>query len=84
MASRELRAEQVDPRDVRVENETPVYRVYFEDQGGATDEYRLTGASDVGDALDWGTQHADGRAFHLFVETEAMSGRRLDLIATRR
>lgn len=78
-----LHAEQVDPRDVEVENEAPVYRVYFVTQSGATDEYRLTGASDVRDALAWGTQHAEGRGFQLYLETEAATGRRLDLLAAQ-
>lgn len=81
MANGDLRAEQVDPRDVQVEVEAPIYRVYFTDGGGATDEYRLTGATDVREALEWGTANAAGRSFQLFVETEGAGGRRLDLLA---
>lgn len=82
MANSELRSEQVDPRDVQVEVEGPIYRVYFTDGGGASDEYRLAGATDVREVLDWGAENAAGRSFQLFVETEGPGGRRLDLLAT--
>ncbi|MCS6521319.1 hypothetical protein [Curtobacterium citreum] len=82
MANGDLRAEQVDPRDVQVEVDDPVYRVYFTDEGGASDEYRLTGATDVREVLRWGTANAAGRSFQLFVETDGAGGRRLDLLAT--
>ncbi|MCS5487359.1 hypothetical protein NY588_09490 [Curtobacterium flaccumfaciens pv. beticola] len=81
MANSDLRAEQVDPRDVQVEVDAPVYRVYFTGGGGATDEYRLTGATDVREVLEWGTTNAAGRSFQLFVETDGSGGRRLDLLA---
>lgn len=83
MANIEMRAEQVDPRDVQTEVEAPVYRVYFTDGAGATDEYRLTGASDVRDALEWGAANAGTRSFQLFVETDGVNGRRLDLLAAQ-
>ncbi len=81
MANSELRAEQVDPRDVQVEVDAPIYRAYFTNGNGATDEYRLTGATDVREALDWGTTNAAGRSFQLFLETDGPGGRRLDLLS---
>jgi len=82
MAISKMQAEQVDPRDVQTEVETSIYRVYFADEAGATDEWRLTGATDVRAVLEWGSANAGGRSFQLFVETDGPSGRRLDLLAT--
>ncbi|SDR03529.1 hypothetical protein SAMN02800687_3405 [Curtobacterium sp. UNCCL20] len=76
-----LRAQQIDPRDVQTEYEISVYRVYFVDGDGATDEYRVEGAVDVRQVLAWADEHAAGRGFDLYVETEGRTGKRLDLLA---
>lgn len=73
--------EGIDPRDTEWEVERPVYRVYFWRQplapagvpqelvGFHSDEYRLSEAVDVGEALDWArtTARAD-QTFTLYVE----------------
>ncbi|MDR6573620.1 MULTISPECIES: hypothetical protein [unclassified Curtobacterium] len=84
MNSSGLRAQQVDPRDVQTEYETSVYRVYFVDSNGSTDEYRLEGADDVRQVLAWADEHAAGRGFDLYVETEGRTGKRLDLLVKQR
>jgi hypothetical protein len=71
----------IDPRDTEWEVETPVYRVYFWHQPLApegvpqeqvmfhSDEYRLSGAGDVGEVLDWArTTARPDQTFTLYVE----------------
>lgn len=71
----------IDPRDTEWEVERPVYRVYVWRQprapGGVSrehlmfqsDEYRLTGAMDVGEVLDWARMTAEAdQTFTLYVE----------------
>jgi hypothetical protein len=71
----------VDPRDTEWEVEGPVYRVYFWHRppapGGApqeqmmfqSDEYRLSGAVDVGEVLDWARATASpDQTFTLYIE----------------
>lgn len=43
----------IDPRDISWEQDVAVYRVYFEDRTGATDEWRITGAANVSEVLTW-------------------------------
>jgi hypothetical protein len=71
----------IDPRDTEWEVEGPVYRVYFWHQPLAPDgvaqehgmfhsaEYRLSGAVDVSEALDWArTTARPDQTFTLYVE----------------
>jgi hypothetical protein len=73
--------EGIDPRDTEWEVEGPVYRVYFWHQPLApsgvpqehmmfhSDEYRLSGAVDVGEVLDWARTIAKpDQTFTLYVE----------------
>jgi hypothetical protein len=74
-------ARSVDPRDITRQIETPRYRVYFwtrmplqpgipaDVSSYRSDEYELTGASDVREALAWAEQNANGReyTFHAVV-----------------
>lgn len=74
-------AEPVDPRDTRWEIDQPIYRVYFwsrqapppgigvEQVGYVAEEYRIRGATDVTDVLDWAqrTARAD-QTYCLYVE----------------
>jgi hypothetical protein len=73
--------EGVDPRDTEWEVEGPVYRIYFwhqplapegvaqEDVMFHSDEYRLRGAVDVGEVLDWARATAmPDQSFTLYVE----------------
>lgn len=57
----------VDPRDVEWETDAHSYRVYFwSPDGGTSDEYEVTGASDVGAVLAWAADRADGRLVEVF------------------
>jgi hypothetical protein len=57
----------VDPRDIDTEVE-PSYRVYFwSADRGRSDEFELTGAADVREALSWAESQAQGRDFELLV-----------------
>ena len=71
----------IDPRDTEWEVEGPVYRVYFWHQPLApagvrqaqmmfhSDEYRLSGAVDVDEVLDWArTTARPDQTFTLYVE----------------
>ena len=73
--------EGVDPRDTEWEVEQPVYRVYFwhqppappgipqQQMGYHCDEYRLGGAADVHEVIDWAVTTARHmRTFTLYVE----------------
>lgn len=51
-----MRATPVDPRDILGEIENTVYRVYFIESGGRTDEWRLQYCADVNEALAWARQ----------------------------
>jgi hypothetical protein len=51
-------AKGIDPRDTNWEEYYPVYRVYFSDEDGATDEYQLTGADSVHAVIDWAEANA--------------------------
>lgn len=80
----------MDPRDIEWEAERPVYRVYFwhqppappdvgqEQVGWHCDEYRLTGATDVEEALNWarGRAKAD-QTFVLYAECGDVKGQGL-------
>jgi hypothetical protein len=77
----------VDPRDIQWEEDVPTYRVYFW-AGGAggsaheatpalsSEEWRLTGATDVEEVLAWATGPTGrGRVFQLYVEAAAAHAR---------
>jgi hypothetical protein len=73
-----LSAALVDPRDVTEEVEWPVYRVYFwADSGSRSNEWRITGAADVQEVLDWAQRHESALPFAMYAEYEAgTAGRR--------
>jgi hypothetical protein len=56
----------VDPRTARWEDNDPVYRVYFWDKA-ASYEFELTGASDVGEVLDWAEANRGDRTYTVYV-----------------
>jgi hypothetical protein len=64
----------VDPRDVSVEYQDPIYRVYFFDSHGASQEWRLSDVPSVSDALSWAREHAAGRTYVLYLEVELGPG----------
>jgi len=73
-----VHANEVDPRDIRWEEDSPAYRVYFYTSGGSSYEWRLTGATDVHEVLAWATgPDGRGRRFQLFVEWSTGEGRGL-------
>lgn len=72
MTDTHFMASQVDPRDILGEVEHPVYRVYFVEPSGATDEWRLEDCRRVDDALTWA--RTDGRAFDFYVEYPTPGG----------
>jgi hypothetical protein len=57
----------IDPRDIDTEV-APKYRVYFwSADRGRSEEFELTGAADVREALSWAESQAQGRDFELLV-----------------
>jgi hypothetical protein len=60
-------AKPVDPRSIKSEHPA-IYRVYFWGDGRRwSDEYQLTGASDVHEVLRWADTNADGREIEVLV-----------------
>lgn len=85
-SSRVVEAAPVDPRDVGSEEGRPAYRVYFWDgdptaSGSAyawrSDEWRVTGADDVGEVLAWASADQSSRRFELLVEVGRTPGVRV-------
>jgi hypothetical protein len=49
----------VDPRDIEIEVDAPVYRVYFwKAEAGVSTEYELSAATDVHEAIAWADENA--------------------------
>jgi hypothetical protein len=72
-------AEPVDPRDVRQEDDTPTYRVYFWLQpdpawGAHSWEWRLRDARDVFEVIEWAEAERGERTYQLFVEEPIPEG----------
>jgi len=76
-----VNVQSIDPRDTEWEVEGPAYRVYFwhqqlapagipqERMGFQSVEYRLSGAIDVGEVLEWARATAGpNQTFTLYVE----------------
>lgn len=63
----------IDPRDISWEQDVAVYRVYFEDRTGATDEWRITGAANVSEVLTWAELQALGRMATIYVEVDVVN-----------
>jgi hypothetical protein len=78
MAAMEVRT--IDPRDVEREVSEPKYRVYFWSQRNidelawTSEEWELTAAADVGEALGWAKENASGRSFVMYVVVPADDG----------
>lgn len=72
-----MRAAPVDPRYVTQEDDHPTYRVDFWTGGVANDEWRLTGASDIAEVLEWAAERAAGRSVVVYVECVLHDGVRL-------
>jgi len=70
----------IDPRDVEREVSEPRYRVYFWSQRNTgklawtSQEWELTAAADVGEALEWAKENASGRSFVMYVVVPAENG----------
>jgi hypothetical protein len=64
----------IDPRETNWEEYYPVYRVYFSDGDGATDEWQLTGADSVHAVLAWAEANAVGREFVAYLEVRPAQG----------
>ena len=62
-----MRAEPIDPRDIRWERDEVAYRVYFWRGAGTSDEWRVTEA-DVSEVLAWARENAQGRRITMWVE----------------
>ena len=61
-------AQPIDPRDIQIEWDATVYRVYFwSADGGRCDEYELSGARDVREVVAWADANAAGRVAEIFV-----------------
>lgn len=78
----------MDPRDASWEISSPTYRVYFwraaeapsgtPGHGGwSSDEWRLTGARDLHEVLEWADLRSAGRSYTLHVEVDVAEGRGL-------
>lgn len=57
----------VDPRDQTWEFGDPLYRVYFHDAYGASDEYEIEGASGITEVLAWAGSKPGVRSFVVYV-----------------
>ncbi|MDT5264359.1 MAG: hypothetical protein QOI90_985 [Mycobacterium sp.] len=55
----------VDTRDQTWEISQPKYRVYFQDENGATDEYKVEGA-EVAEVMAWAEAQRNGRTIALY------------------
>ncbi len=83
----------VDPRDVSWEVDSPAFRVYFwqrvkapavvvpELAGRSSEEWRLTGARDVHEVLEWAALRVGDRSYTLHVEVDTVEGRGLIRLA---
>jgi hypothetical protein len=72
-----LDARLVDPRDIRWEVSSPTYRVYFWRRVGGdyhSEEFQLSGASDVREVLAWAERRAKGRTFTAYALVENALG----------
>jgi hypothetical protein len=78
-----MKAVSVDPRDVQVHTTASVWRVYFVERraGGASDEFRLTGAPDVRAVLQWADARAGDREALVYLEIDRPGERTLILVA---
>lgn len=56
----------VDPRDQTWEVSDPVYRVYFHDAYGSSDEYEVEGASGIAEVLAWAGSTPGRRSFVVY------------------
>lgn len=66
-----MRTELVDPRDQTTQVNDPTYRVYFwADDGGAKEEWELSGA-DLHEVLKWIPTQAKGRSYSLWATTRS-------------
>ena len=73
----QLDARLVDPRDIRWEVSSPTYRVYFWRRVGGgyhSEEFQLSGASDVREVLAWAERRAEGRTFTAYALVENVRG----------
>ena len=66
-----MKAQGIDPRDVKWESDNPTYRVYFwSHPDNASDEWRLTEAASMWEVIAWAEQRVGAqRSFQVFVET---------------
>jgi hypothetical protein len=74
---RHLDARPVDPRDTRWEVSSPTYCVYFWRRVGGgyhSEEFQLSGASDVREVLGWAEERAEGRTFTAYALVENALG----------
>ena len=62
-----MEVERADPAPVAAED--PAYRVVFWAATGAAEEYRVTHAASVHEALSWAELKSQGRRFGLYAET---------------
>lgn len=72
-----MRAAPVDPRYTTELDDHPSYRVDFWTGDSANDEWRLTGASDVAEVLEWAAERAGGRSVVVYAECILIDGVRL-------
>ncbi|HEX7825720.1 MAG TPA: hypothetical protein VF477_12510 [Mycobacterium sp.] len=70
-----LSATPVDPRYATGINEHPLYRVDFWTGDSSSDEWRIEGAKDLHEVLDWATARAEGRSIVIYVEIVSERGR---------
>ena len=60
-----MQVDGVDPRDRGWEVDEPIYRVYFHDANGASDEYEVSGA-DVRSVIEWADGESGDRTYVLY------------------
>lgn len=75
----------MDPRDIEIEWDATIYRVYFWSRdGGRCTEFELTGVSDLRQVLAWAGTNADGRVPEIFVRHDHEAERELIRLAGAR
>lgn len=80
-----VEAQSVDPRDIGIEWDATIYRVYFwSADGGRCTEFELTRVDDLHEVLSWAKANSNGRVAEIFVRHDHDPERGLIRLAGRR
>ena len=79
-----MEAQLADPRDIGIEWDATIYRVYFwSSDGGRCTEFELTGVDDLHEVLSWASANSDGRVAEIFARHDHDAHRGLIRLAGR-